>query len=58
MFFDLKPDFINGMLLVMQKAPVAHEVVDPMLKELVRQANDAKIQSLAYPPEPEPAIPP
>jgi len=32
MFFDLKPDFINGMLLVMQKAPVAHEVVDPMLK--------------------------
>jgi hypothetical protein len=53
MYFDLKPEFVNGILAVMQKAPVAHEIVDPLLKELVRQANDAKIQSLAYPVEPE-----
>jgi hypothetical protein len=52
MFLDLKPELINGILAVMQKSPVAHEIVDPMLKEIVRQCNDAKIQSLIYPPDP------
>ena len=52
MFFDLKPEFVNGILAVLQESPVPHKIVDPMLKELVRQASDAKIQSLAYPAEP------
>jgi len=52
MFLDLKPELINGILAIMQKSPVAHEIVDPMLKEIVRQCNDAKIQSLIYPPDP------
>ena len=58
MKLDLTPEVINGILAILQEAPVPHKIIDPILKELVRQANDAKIQSLAYPPEPEPAIPP
>lgn len=54
MKFDLKPEIVNGILAIMQEAPVPHKVVDPILKELIRQSQDAKIQSLDYPPDKPP----
>ena len=51
MKLDIPEDKLNQILQIMQQAPVAHLVVDPLLKLIIAQANDKKIQSLAYPPE-------
>lgn len=53
MKFDFTEQFVNQVLAVLQEAPVPHRVIDPVLKEFVRQANDKKIQSLEYPVQAE-----
>ena len=58
MKFDIPEEGMNLILQILQVAPVAHNIVDPILKALVTQANDPKIQSLAYPaPTPSPEEP-
>lgn len=56
MKFDFKEEFVNAVLQVIRQAPVAHVIVDPMLQEFLRQANDKKIQSLEYPVKVTPAL--
>ncbi|MEQ1572792.1 MAG: hypothetical protein ABL993_00965 [Vicinamibacterales bacterium] len=49
MKFDLPEQFVDQVLAVLQEAPVPFKIVNPMLQEFLRQANDKKIQSLEYP---------
>jgi hypothetical protein len=51
MKFDFPTAFVDQVMLVLQEAPVAHKVINPILQEFIRQANDKKIQSLEYPDE-------
>jgi hypothetical protein len=49
MKFDIPEDKVNLILSILQQAPVPHIQVDPLLKFLVNQANDKRVQALAYP---------
>lgn len=56
MKFDLNPQIVDGILAVLQEAPVPHKIVNPLVQELIRQVKDEKIQSLVYPDQkPAPA---
>lgn len=52
MKFDIPEDKINAIMVIMQQAPVPHLQVDPLLRFLINQANDKRVQSMVYPPEP------
>lgn len=59
MKFDLNPQIVDGILAVLQEAPVPHKIVNPLVQELIRQVKDEKIQSLVYPDQkPAPATAP
>lgn len=49
MKFDLEPVFVQAMINCLQEAPVPHKIIDPMLKQLLSQSTDKRIQSMEYP---------
>ena len=55
MKFDLPNHVVDGILAVMQEAPVPHKIVNPLVQELWRQSKDDTIQSLSYPKPEKPA---
>ena len=59
MKFDLSPQVVDGILAVMQEAPVPHKIVNPLVQELLRQSKDETIQAMGYPmpAKPKPATP-
>lgn len=54
MKFDLPNHVVDGILAVMQEAPVPHKIVNPLVQELWRQSKDDTIQSLSYPKPAQP----
>lgn len=56
MKLDLDPQLFNAVISLLQEVSVPHKVVDPVIRALVAQSHDAKVQSLAYPGEPQ-AVP-
>lgn len=49
MKLDLDPDLFNAVISLLREAPVPHKVGDPVIRALLTQAGDERVQSLEYP---------